>query len=635
MESGGRAKLSCIVTALETNLPSLNMTTQSVEGLHIFPAIHSLGEIPYWTYKNAEETLKDDLVMYRKFVLEISSEKSCRTGIAPIFIIGSCISEEDRINVTNMSRIFVNMLPLPECPEESDGFCQSSCPLDVSGCVPETCENTPEDCGPCPVDEEDVEEEDANVTDDEPIGQDNVTLDAPTPSPSQEATPVPTVSPSPTPEPEPEPSLEPEPEPTPAPNPNVTEDEFNTHLDETRIIVEDLSSRTENVTSLLKNDTKRELLKNMNMEQDIKRNLDSIEKLSQEFEIITRSKPDDIIDADLRIRTISQRIVRLQDTTPKNIIIVHSSRDVSRTTKRSRESLLNEIVTREHVRPQPTLEQITSGEREGPVLVENASIVTKVETVHTEYLSGRVERKTLLSKVLTNTGNTTQYNVSLIVSVSKDIAARANQLEFKVKPVVIIDDPVFGWTIAELPPNVTVERTFMVRKELESSQVGSIDEVIVSGIQLVEVEKTTPAPKGAPPPSIATAGLPEPPSMGKLIAIVVLLVFLSLFISSVDLGRRPIPLRVPDTASLLHTPIHSCPQHIPLDLSTGERTMPREETNVSRIVRYMSEAPERGQGEIETELLAFGFSQHEVSLAFQELAGRVPGWIPSSSYPGY
>ncbi len=617
MEPGGRAKVSCIVTALETQLPSLNVTTEPVEGLHIFPAIHSFEEIPYWTYKDAEETLKDELVAYRKFVLEISSEKSCRTRIAPINIIGSCISEDDRINVTNVSRIFAKVLPLPECPEESDGFCQSSCPLDVSGCVPETCENAPEDCGPCPADEE----EDANTTDDEAIGHENVTLEVPTPSPSQEATPEPTVSPSPTPEPEPEPelepepSLEPEPEPTPVPNPNVTEDEFNMHLDETRSIVEDLSSRTENVTSLLKNDTKMELLKNMNMEQEIKRNLDSIEELSLEFEIITRSKPDDIIDADQRIRTINQRIVKLQDTTPKNIMIVHSSRHVSRTARRSRESILDEIVTREQVRPSPPLERDTSGESEGPVIVENASIVTEVETVQTEYLSGRVERKTLLSKVLTNTGNTTQYNVSLIVSVSKDIAARANQLEFKVKPVVIVDDPVFGWTIAELPPNVTVERTFMVRKELESSQVESIDEVIVSGIQLVEVEKTTPS-------SVVTAGLPEPPSMGKLIAIVVVLVFLSLFISSVDLGRRPIPLGVPDTASLLQAHTDSCPQHIPLDLSTAERTIPREEMNVSSIVRYMSEAPERGQGEIEAELLALGFSQHEVSLAFQELAGR-------------
>ncbi|MDP7081620.1 MAG: hypothetical protein QF415_17150, partial [Candidatus Undinarchaeales archaeon] len=265
MEPGGRAKVSCIVTALETQLPSLNVTTEPVEGLHIFPAIHSFEEIPYWTYKDAEETLKDELVAYRKFVLEISSEKSCRTRIAPINIIGSCISEDDRINVTNVSRIFAKVLPLPECPEESDGFCQSSCPLDVSGCVPETCENAPEDCGPCPADEE----EDANTTDDEAIGHENVTLEVPTPSPSQEATPEPTVSPSPTPEPEPEPelepepSLEPEPEPTPVPNPNVTEDEFNMHLDETRSIVEDLSSRTENVTSLLKNDTKMELLKNM------------------------------------------------------------------------------------------------------------------------------------------------------------------------------------------------------------------------------------------------------------------------------------------------------------------------------------------------------------------------------------
>ena len=61
----------------------------------------------------------------------------------------------------------------------------------------------------------------------------------------------------------------------------------------------------------------------------------------------------------------------------------------------------------------------------------------------------------------------------------------------------------------------------------------------------------------------------------------------------------------------------------------------KEETNVSRIVHFLSEAPERDQGEIEAELLTLGFSQHEVSLAFQELAGRVPGWIPSSSYPGY
>lgn len=465
--AGAKQSISCNVTTLESLIPFLDISIDPPEGIDVEPPSLILEEVPYWTYRDEERTLKDSHVGFRLFNLTISAERTCSKGHRKLAIKGSCISDEERVNVTNTTMQYIHIQPVEGCPVPDDGHCQR-CPPRTAGCVNETCENAPNDCGPCQNIEPNVTAEPTNVT-------------KPTPSP----TPIPTSTPTPQPfAPSPTPLVNPESVPTPTPNPNVTEEQVKQNLNETGELVKDTENDLEHVDSVLENETKSGMLKELGMEMMTRQNKERLGELTHEFEVTVHENPEDIVEFDQRVRASKQRIDAYRDATPRDVRCI---REVVYKPKIDRD-ILDKAVGAGSVR----VKEVDDGgglsspaEAKGPRIIDEAVIEGDMDVFEVEYISGRVETKTLLKQNVTNSGSTMLGNVSVIVKVPKEIAQRASNLAFLEEPIVIEEDPVVGWMVDAIPPNTTVSRSIIVPREVEVQLVETVSTVVAEGLVLV------------------------------------------------------------------------------------------------------------------------------------------------------
>ncbi|MEM4268376.1 MAG: putative metal-binding motif-containing protein [Candidatus Woesearchaeota archaeon] len=104
--------------------------------------------------------------------------------------------------------------------------------------------------------------------------------------------------------------------------------------------------------------------------------------------------------------------------------------------------------------------------------------IKKVEIVKkAEVLEYGDEKKTVVS--ITIAPKAKLYNISIIEQIPKTVAERAFEIEFNIQPVVIKDDPMVLWEIAELEKPTKIE--YEINREVEIAEIEKTKTVVIAG----------------------------------------------------------------------------------------------------------------------------------------------------------
>ena len=199
-------------------------------------------------------------------------------------------------------------------------------------------------------------------------------------------------------------------------------------------------------------------------------------------EYATRSELED------RINSIDLEVKKIENTVPKNVMLLEKSEFIQSTSPQDVENAVNEVMKSIAFTPEEKSEYLKKNQKEK----DKIKVSVSVRVISIEYLNGDKKEKSIVKKKLTYENPEALNDVLVIETIPKSIAERYDEIEFITQNYnVLEEDPIIKFGFLKFDFNgETIE--YHLSKRISADDVkNSKSVVLISPNQMVEINKVT------------------------------------------------------------------------------------------------------------------------------------------------
>jgi len=188
------------------------------------------------------------------------------------------------------------------------------------------------------------------------------------------------------------------------------------------------------------------------------------------------------------INSIDLEVKKIENTVPKNVMLLEKSEFIQSTGPQDVENAVNEVMKDIAFTPEEKSEYLKKNQKEK----DKIKVSVSVRVISIEYLNGDKKEKSIVKKILTYENPETLNDVLVIETIPKSIAERYDEIDFITQNYnVLEEDPIIKFGFLKFDSGgETVE--YHLGKRISADDVkNSKSVVLISPNQMVEINKVT------------------------------------------------------------------------------------------------------------------------------------------------